>query len=196
MYPVLPSASRQWAHWLYFLSDVDDDGVVQGNIEWNFNHNGENAPTQFPVVACDRYVAKLCIRWRACCSHTTYLGYSMEPGKSVWIQVHYRIRHPALRKVRLDLSTLLQCINSNVLYLCFWYLIILMLFYSAYEALVKTIREIFALEPCVEEFLMCWNRRITQSQLFFEMMERAGFVTIAHGKGLYSFSRSSQSRVK
>jgi hypothetical protein len=37
------------------------------------------------------------------------------------------------------------------------------------------------------EFLMSWNRRISESYKFFQMMKEAGFVCYHHGKCIYSF---------
>jgi hypothetical protein len=37
------------------------------------------------------------------------------------------------------------------------------------------------------EFLMSWNRRISESYKFFQMMREAGFVCYHHGKCIYSF---------
>lgn len=57
---------------------------------------------------------------------------------------------------------------------------------SAYPSLVKSLLAIF--EQCgTVEFLMAWNRRISESGTFFEMMKVAGFKCHHHGKCVYSF---------
>jgi hypothetical protein len=53
---------------------------------------------------------------------------------------------------------------------------------------VQTVKEIFQAENELEEFVMCWNRRIAQSQLFFDMMNMAGFCMNNHGRGVYTFT--------
>jgi hypothetical protein len=57
---------------------------------------------------------------------------------------------------------------------------------SAYTALVTTLRELFASGQVVE-FLMAWNRRISASASFFEMMRAQGFRCHHHGHCVYSF---------
>lgn len=37
------------------------------------------------------------------------------------------------------------------------------------------------------EFLMSWNRRISESYKFFQMMHAAGFICYHHGSCIYSF---------
>jgi hypothetical protein len=41
----------------------------------------------------------------------------------------------------------------------------------------------------VLEFVMAWNRRISESGTFFDMMREAGFRIHHHGKCVYSFFR-------
>ena len=58
--------------------------------------------------------------------------------------------------------------------------------HSAYPALVETLKELFASGE-VSEFLMAWNRRISASSSFFEMMRDQGFLCHHHGQCIYSF---------
>ncbi len=44
---------------------------------------------------------------------------------------------------------------------------------SAYPMLVKTLTELFD-GGTIVEFLMCWNRRIAESAIFFQLMADAG----------------------
>ena len=90
----------------------------------------------------------------------------------------------------------------------------ILLYVSAYPALVQTLCELFgvAAEPGpgpgssgtrtslageeaeegsgVEEFVMSWNRRIAASKEFFDRMGAAGFACVHQGKCIYSFTRS------
>lgn len=61
---------------------------------------------------------------------------------------------------------------------------------SAYPALVETLKELFASGEVVE-FLMAWNRRISASGTFFEMMREQGFKCHHHGQCIYSFYTAS-----
>lgn len=54
---------------------------------------------------------------------------------------------------------------------------------------MQTLVELFDHESNMIEFLMSWNRRIQESTQFFQLMKEAGFSSITHGKGLYSFYR-------
>lgn len=67
--------------------------------------------------------------------------------------------------------------------------------YSAYDALVQTVCEIFAAEPLLEEFVMCWNRRIAESEIFFDKIRTVGFTMVTHGSGLYSFRKAEEGTV-
>lgn len=80
----------------------------------------------------------------------------------------------------------------------------ILLYVSAYPALVQTLGEIFddncdpnglangrsadaTLEGPV--FIMVWNRRIEQSKLFFQLMVEAGFTYVHEGECVYTFRR-------
>eukprot|EP01041_Mallomonas_annulata_P003758 gene3758-7460_t len=65
----------------------------------------------------------------------------------------------------------------------------ILLYVSAYPALVKTIEELFA-GGTVVEFLMSWNRRIAETAIFFSMMEAAGYTAnnILTSKCLHFYS--------
>ncbi|KAF0715397.1 Aste57867_3400 [Aphanomyces stellatus] len=65
----------------------------------------------------------------------------------------------------------------------------ILLYVSAYEALVLTLLEIFETNAA-EEFLMSWKRRIADSSKFFGLMEKAGFRVHHHGSCIYSFFKS------
>jgi hypothetical protein len=54
---------------------------------------------------------------------------------------------------------------------------------------VGTLKELFA-SGGVVEFLMAWNRRISASGSFFDMMRSAGFLCHHHGHCIYSFYTS------
>ena len=60
---------------------------------------------------------------------------------------------------------------------------------SAYPSLVQSLLAIFSQCGTVE-FLMAWNRRISESGTFFQMMKEAGFRCHHHGKCVYSFYRN------
>ncbi|ETV79278.1 hypothetical protein H257_07333 [Aphanomyces astaci] len=62
----------------------------------------------------------------------------------------------------------------------------ILLYVSAYGALVETLLEIFAVNQA-EEFLMSWRRRIADSSIFFDLMKAAGFRVHHHGSCIYSF---------
>ena len=51
---------------------------------------------------------------------------------------------------------------------------------------MQTLKELFA-SGQVREFLMAWNRRISASGSFFEMMRTEGFLCYHHGRCVYSF---------
>jgi len=63
----------------------------------------------------------------------------------------------------------------------------ILLYVSAYEALVKTLLELF--ENYEERdliFVMSWNRRMKESTKFFELIEQAGFTWTHEGKCIYA----------
>jgi hypothetical protein len=95
----------------------------------------------------------------------------------------------------------------------------ILLYVSAYPALVTTLCELFGVVSTgpgpgtgtgagtgqvpgdcaapqgsqgsdVEEFLMSWNRRIAASKEFFDRMDAAGFTCVHQGKCIYSFTRT------
>lgn len=71
----------------------------------------------------------------------------------------------------------------------------ILLYVSAYPALVASLLEIFQSNP-VTEFIMSWNRRIAESAQFFQQMQQAGFECEHLGSCIYSFTfphRSSSS---
>jgi hypothetical protein len=51
---------------------------------------------------------------------------------------------------------------------------------------VQTLKELFQ-SGQVTEFLMAWNRRISASGAFFDMMKAEGFRVHHHGQCVYSF---------
>ena len=65
----------------------------------------------------------------------------------------------------------------------------ILLYVSAYPALVATLDELFTIRGPDAEFIMVWNRRIAQSQQFFELMKQAGFTCHHHGECVFSFRR-------
>ena len=86
----------------------------------------------------------------------------------------------------------------------------ILLYVSAYPALVQTLWELFApagaagrgkeaeavaeaeaaaaADVRCEEFVMVWNRRMDASKAFFELMQQRGFACSHHGQCVYSFS--------
>jgi predicted nicotinamide N-methyase len=62
----------------------------------------------------------------------------------------------------------------------------ILLYISAYAALVDTLEELMLPQT---KFVMSWNRRMKESQEFFERMERAGFSCRHEGKCVYTFQR-------
>ena len=66
----------------------------------------------------------------------------------------------------------------------------ILLYVSAYPALVQTLVELFAMMQPDAEFFMVWNRRIAASQQFFALMQGAGFCCVHHGECIYTFSLS------
>lgn len=65
----------------------------------------------------------------------------------------------------------------------------ILLYVNSYPALVQTLVDMFR-NPTLQEFLMCWNRRLSSSKLFFDLMENAEFTCENHGKSIYTFTRS------
>ena len=64
----------------------------------------------------------------------------------------------------------------------------ILLYVAAYEALVSTLSYFFDAGG-VGEFLMCWNRRIHTTPIFFGLMRDAGFVVENLPKCMYRFTR-------
>jgi hypothetical protein len=64
----------------------------------------------------------------------------------------------------------------------------ILLYVSAYAALVQTLEELITPQT---RFIMSWNRRMKESQEFFQRMEAAGFECTHHGKCVYEFARSA-----
>lgn len=52
---------------------------------------------------------------------------------------------------------------------------------------MQTLLTLFRNEENLVEFLMAWNRRIDESNQFFDLMKEAGFYCFTHGKGIFSF---------
>jgi len=74
----------------------------------------------------------------------------------------------------------------------------ILLYVSAYPALVETLCELFEIEPETPshtsevsriEFIMIWNRRISESLIFFDLMVNRGFETLHYGSCIYGFTR-------
>jgi hypothetical protein len=65
----------------------------------------------------------------------------------------------------------------------------ILLYVNAYPALVQTLKEIFELSCDPNAiFIMSWNRRMKQSETFFEMMTEAGFNYTAEKNCIYRFN--------
>lgn len=64
----------------------------------------------------------------------------------------------------------------------------ILLYVSAYPALVETLKELMLPHT---KFVMSWNRRMNESQDFFERMEQSGFSCQHEGKCVYTFQRKS-----
>jgi hypothetical protein len=64
----------------------------------------------------------------------------------------------------------------------------ILLYVSAYPALVNTLVQLFDKVGC-SEFVMAWNRRLKDSHLFFESMEQSGFRCTHEGNCVYKFTR-------
>ena len=67
----------------------------------------------------------------------------------------------------------------------------ILLYVSAYPALVDTLKYLFERSRIVE-FLMSWNRRIDESSIFFKLMEASNFKCEILGSGIYSFTRREE----
>jgi predicted nicotinamide N-methyase len=65
----------------------------------------------------------------------------------------------------------------------------ILLYVSAYGALVETLKELMAREGPQTRFIMSWNRRMKESAEFFTRMEQAGFECRHEGKCIYTFER-------
>jgi hypothetical protein len=66
----------------------------------------------------------------------------------------------------------------------------ILLYVSAYPALVSTLNDLF-LNCGTKEFVMAWNRRLDCSQ-FFQLSREAGFYCYHHGECIYSLFRRSK----
>jgi Lysine methyltransferase len=62
----------------------------------------------------------------------------------------------------------------------------ILLYVSAYGALVETLQELFVLNPKTK-FVMSWNRRMKESSEFFDRMTEAGFDWKHEGKCIFTF---------
>ena len=63
----------------------------------------------------------------------------------------------------------------------------ILLYVKAYPALVSTLDMLF--NAGAQEFLMSWNRRISSTSIFFQLMQEAGFDSVTHPHCVYSFTR-------
>lgn len=70
----------------------------------------------------------------------------------------------------------------------------ILLYVSAYGALVQTLQELMALNPN-SKFVMSWNRRMKESAEFFQRMKDAGFHCVHEGKCVYTFTRKNEKGV-
>lgn len=68
----------------------------------------------------------------------------------------------------------------------------ILLYVSAYGALVQTLLELFMLNSGTK-FVMSWNRRMKESSEFFDRMADAGFTWKHEGKCIFTFELSSRS---
>jgi hypothetical protein len=69
----------------------------------------------------------------------------------------------------------------------------ILLYVSAYGALVMTLQEIMSLSSTTK-FVMSWNRRMKESSEFFDRMKVAGFHVEHEGKCVYVFTREYNTR--
>lgn len=122
-------------------------------------------------------------------TYSPHLGHGVDCGMPS-DQVYLRLRYSALCQVRTSSAPSILLLISLLLSLFF------LCYGSAYEALVQTLCEIFKKEVGLEEFLMCWNRRIAQSELFFDFMSKKGFVMTIVDSGVYSFIKPKESRIE
>jgi predicted nicotinamide N-methyase len=63
----------------------------------------------------------------------------------------------------------------------------ILLYVSAYPALVQTLQEVMPSDQ--QKFVMSWNRRMKESAEFFQLMTQAGFHSEHQGKCVYIFQR-------
>jgi hypothetical protein len=70
----------------------------------------------------------------------------------------------------------------------------ILLYVSAYPALVQTLLEIMKLNPN-SKLVLSWNRRMKESAEFFERMTNAGFSFSHEGKCIYVFELSKEASV-
>ena len=65
----------------------------------------------------------------------------------------------------------------------------ILLYVSAYPALLASINELFDKHGTVE-FVMSWARRMQASHLFFDSLKEAGYNCYHHGKCIYSIYKA------
>jgi predicted nicotinamide N-methyase len=70
----------------------------------------------------------------------------------------------------------------------------ILLYVKSYPALVKTLRYLFD-GGSVTEFLMSWNRRLSTTPIFFQLMKDAGFVVQNLPNCLYIFTAWAEPKV-
>ena len=158
-------------------SDVDDNQVTR-NVEWNYQRNGILQGTK----QNDRD------------NHTPppiHIPHTWGNGweKSVQHRKHQlqlqQQQQPPIR------STFDTIVASDIL-----------LYVSAYPALVQTVTELFAMDRSPapdtdthersspqrqQQLILSWNRRMKESASFFQLMEHAGFAWKHEGNCVYTF---------
>ena len=122
-------------------SDIVDDGVVEENIKYNFQHNNQEVVQHVP--------------------HT-------------WGEMWPQDQVPS--------SSLHKIIASDIL-----------LYVKAYPALVETLTYLFDAGK-VTEFLMSWNRRLSTTPIYFQLMEKAGFSVENLPHCLYRFTKNIENK--
>jgi len=68
----------------------------------------------------------------------------------------------------------------------------ILLYVSAYGALVETLQELMPEDSSSIKFVMSWNRRMKESAEFFERAKAAGFLCTHEGKCIYTFIRRKE----
>ena len=154
-------------------SDVDDDQVTH-NVEWNYQRNGILQGT----MENDRdknTPPPIHI------PHTWGTGWEKSvQRRKTQLQLQQQIR-----------STFDTIVASDIL-----------LYVSAYPALVQTVTELFAMDRSPapdtdthersspqrqQQLILSWNRRMKESASFFQLMEHAGFAWKHEGNCVYTF---------